>query len=873
MDILEIGGGTGSATASILAIPELGFNSYTFTDISAAFFEKAKEKFALFLDRMDFRKLDISKSPAKQGFKTNAYDMIIASSVLHATPNLTETMANARTLLKPGGHVVICEATNKDHMRVGYLFGLFADWWAGVDEGRTLDPFATREEWDAIFKKTGFSGIDSATTDRESHLFPNTLLSTHAITPEQARLDEPLSAPTKPKYPQLVIVGGVASAPILKKIRELLPSRDPLVVPSLVDLAVTEVQPKATYVVLSELDSPVFEEFTDEKLAAVKKLFFGSNAGGVLWLTEDAWVSNPRQAMGIGMLRSVRLENPDVAFQCLDVDRLEELNANFLVEKILRLEEGTPENTVWTLEPEICVVNGRPQVPRIKQDSARNDRLNSVRRPILDVVDASAVPVVLQSTSPPVLVTNQISRPLGVPHDETKQTIRVHHATVKTIRVLGLGYFYIVTGTTADGAVLALSEVHASIVNVPVKHIFPIKDTSASTLLSAVAKLIAQSVVDTPSGSSALVYDPPRFCVDAIRQLAETRHVRVHVATSDASVSQAIVLHPRDTERALKQKIPDGLAALYDLSSNKHTASLSPRLARVTGCTPRGLNYVCRAEAAPVACSEAMEVSQLRLVAETISTILPLDADTIASCPVSKPVDAHDAIDAAIDWQVEARVPARVSPVDASTLFVKNKTYLLVGLSQSMGRSIATWIIKHGGQHVVLSSRNPETPESGWLEDMERLGGKITVLAMDASKAQSVDAGLATLREVHNLPPVGGVAYGPLVLKDALLNNMDLATMEMVLKSKVPGAKIFHDRFCDPNKDALDFFVMFSSAALFGGNPGQTNYTAANAYLQALGQYRRSKDLAVSVSGYGSLQDSLVQKSTAFTMFTPIDIL
>lgn len=116
----------------------------------------------------------------------------------------------------------------------------------------------------------------------------------------------------------------------------------------------------------------------------------------------------------------------------------------------------------------------------------------------------------------------------------------------------------------------------------------------------------------------------------------------------------------------------------------------------------------------------------------------------------------------------------------------------------------------------------------------------------DASNAESVDAGLAALCDVHKLPPVGGVAYGPLVLKDALLDNMDLETMNIVLKSKVPGAKIFHDRFCDPEKNPLDFFVMFSSAALFGGNPGQTNYTAANAYLQALGQNRRSKGLAVS---------------------------
>ncbi|WYZ36372.1 hypothetical protein EsH8_XIII_000024 [Colletotrichum jinshuiense] len=73
IDIREIGGGTGSAAASILAIPELGLSSYFFTDISAAFFEKSKEKFSPFLKCMDFRKLDITEPPVEQGFKTHAY--------------------------------------------------------------------------------------------------------------------------------------------------------------------------------------------------------------------------------------------------------------------------------------------------------------------------------------------------------------------------------------------------------------------------------------------------------------------------------------------------------------------------------------------------------------------------------------------------------------------------------------------------------------------------------------------------------------------------------------------------------------------------------------------------------------------------------
>lgn len=57
------GAGTGSATRYVLNIPQLGFNSYTFTDISATFFDKAREVFSQHKDRMDFRKLDITRDP------------------------------------------------------------------------------------------------------------------------------------------------------------------------------------------------------------------------------------------------------------------------------------------------------------------------------------------------------------------------------------------------------------------------------------------------------------------------------------------------------------------------------------------------------------------------------------------------------------------------------------------------------------------------------------------------------------------------------------------------------------------------------------------------------------------------------------------
>lgn len=97
------------------------------------------------------------------------------------------------------------------------------------------------------------------------------------------------------------------------------------------------------------------------------------------------------------------------------------------------------------------------------------------------------------------------------------------------------------------------------------------------------------------------------------------------------------------------------------------------------------------------------------------------------------------------------------------------------------------------------------------------------------------------------LPPLAGIAFGPLVLQDVMLKNMDLQSMSMVLEPKVRGAQILHDRFSDPtSSNPLDFFVMFSSIVAVMGNPGQANYGAANAYLQALAQQRLTKGLAVS---------------------------
>lgn len=85
--ILEIGAGTGGATESILSALSPGssdfprFSEYVFTDISAKFFESARERFSSHKDRMKFKTLDIGLDPLEQGFQEKEYDIIVASDV------------------------------------------------------------------------------------------------------------------------------------------------------------------------------------------------------------------------------------------------------------------------------------------------------------------------------------------------------------------------------------------------------------------------------------------------------------------------------------------------------------------------------------------------------------------------------------------------------------------------------------------------------------------------------------------------------------------------------------------------------------------------------------------------------------------------
>ncbi|KNG88668.1 polyketide synthase [Aspergillus nomiae NRRL 13137] len=180
MRILEIGAGTGSMTNHILQA--LSSNStgkghmskflrYDYTDISEAFFEDARQRYASYGQKFNFRILDIENDPGKQGFELGSYDLVVAGWVLHATKNLSVSIHNVRKLLKPGGKLVLVELTQPETLRNGFIFGTLPGWWLSTEEYRQWGPSISEEKWTEILKLNHFNDLDLVYADNETERY------------------------------------------------------------------------------------------------------------------------------------------------------------------------------------------------------------------------------------------------------------------------------------------------------------------------------------------------------------------------------------------------------------------------------------------------------------------------------------------------------------------------------------------------------------------------------------------------------------------------------------------------------------------------------------------------------------------------------
>ncbi|MFF4345223.1 type I polyketide synthase [Kitasatospora sp. NPDC001540] len=179
-------------------------------------------------------------------------------------------------------------------------------------------------------------------------------------------------------------------------------------------------------------------------------------------------------------------------------------------------------------------------------------------------------------------------------------------------------------------------------------------------------------------------------------------------------------------------------------------------------------------------------------------------------------------------------------------------TFLVTGGLGGVGAVLARHLVaEHGVRRLLLvGRRGPATPGAEeLLAELAALGAHAEAAACDVADPRALAALLAGIDPAH---PLTGVAHAAGTVADGLVEALTAEQVEAVLRPKLDAAWHLHEL---TRGLELSAFLLFSSSAALADGGGQGNYAAANAFLDALAQYRRSLELPALALSWGLWAD------------------
>ncbi|KUJ20445.1 polyketide synthetase [Mollisia scopiformis] len=873
MKILEIGAGTGGATKMIMGEIGQSFSAYTFTDISTGFFETAQEVFSSVGDKMIFKPLNVEKDITEQGYEEHSYDLVVASLVLHATADLQRTLMNTRRLLKPGGYLIIQEVSNNDVTRQGFMMCALPGWWVGQDDGRKLSPCVSTPEWHRLLLQSGFSGVDSSTTDEDATPFPLAVIVSQAVDDRIALLREPLSLGSIQGADEwdLVLIGGqtLSSAQLIDHIVGLIKPSNirHTVFKTLGDVDSSKISTKSAILCLTDLDEPVFKRLSEKTLQGMQRLFETQRI--ILWITQGCRGEDPYMNMAVGLGRSLVLENPDLVLQFLDLESGVKPNPRQLLEALLRLrqsdsweKDGQFENVLWTNEHELAYENGELMLSRVYHSTALNDRYNASKRTVVETVDPHTVPVNLSvgASRRNLVVDDFLAAEMLDPQAlvaDAKVLIKVSHSLLMPVFTTPLSPSYLVLGTSeATGKpVVAISRNNGSYALVSKEEVLEIelptgKESEFLTQLDI--KLQAENMLSVCQRDSILLlHEPSLEIASSIVESASDGNITVFFTTSSPTPTDKswIRIDAYSSKRLIQSSLPARVSVFIDCSTSDQNGQNGPLIASslpglCLRTTITGIQALQHARNFSIAAlSQKFNGAVQRALRDTLK---PNQLVSLPSIGLEQLTGRSEAIPAIVDWSaITTGVPVQVSTVDSQVNFKGDRTYVLFGLTSDLAQSICDWMVSHGARNMVLTSRTPKI-DAQWIELLAKVGVRVEIFANDITDKEALATLVNQIRQ--NFPPIAGIAHGAMVLDDISFFEMPFEKMHKVLQPKVKGAVHLDELFQD---SSLDFFVLFSSSTAIAGNRGQSAYTTANMFMASLASQRRRKGLAGSIFHIG----------------------
>ncbi|KAJ3496488.1 hypothetical protein NLG97_g2618 [Lecanicillium saksenae] len=833
MNIAEIGCsfGPGVRRAVLGSIGKYRYKSYTVTNALAP---AAEEPGVI------FRSLDMAKNPLQQGFSEGMYDLLIATTS-YCTNISEETLGYARTLLRPGGTLILIAMT-ADYLPVRFVLSLLPGSWLEADNKEPQ--IVSVSECDGMLKSAGFSGVDWSS----SPSFCSVVLS-QAVDQAVGEIRDPISAMRQLGTEILIVHDCTPSDAVMSLILQLKDALERIGIvrtaPGLEDICVAT---GSMVLNLCDLDNPVFSMMEESRFQGLQAIM--RHASVLFWLTTGAQNGTvPDNSMIMGWSRSARLERSSLKMQILDICQdVGTLKSDTVVKLFLNLAESRDDDLekFWTLEPELLLKGDALYIPRLWPINHLN---------LLSDARWKEVTVEVDSTNQFIRLGEHGQITLAQPRDDDIPipsweilAASAHKFLLKEER--DAKRLCIVRNTVSSETKLVLTS--PSAVNADGSGIELVwrydncgnnskKVNYSHDLYNLLQAAIAEATLAHIRGR-VWVHGAPAWLAPELEAVALRRaDVQIEQTTNcDADSNEKIAfLHPFAAERDLAVAMPVGASTFVCLDNTQQGDSMtilvskyrpemqieSPNLSpeSLSGVVCKNLTQLtlkCRAK--------ALFTSNSR------STRSPSNECIIAIQDVPNIKLATLASTAVFDRTTIPTVTARLLPRSHSGLFQADKTYLLIGLTGEFGVSISNWLFCNGARHVVLASRNPKVAQSVVNHAATAHSASLRVLVVDICNYTSLSSAWA---EIHaSMPPVAGIMHGAMVMHDQLFVDQPWTDFSAVLGPKVTGTRnlvaLLDDVTTVPPQ--LDFILFLSSAVAIAGNAGQSAYGASGWFMQAM---------------------------------------
>ncbi|WDV44634.1 amino acid adenylation domain-containing protein [Clostridiaceae bacterium M8S5] len=202
--------------------------------------------------------------------------------------------------------------------------------------------------------------------------------------------------------------------------------------------------------------------------------------------------------------------------------------------------------------------------------------------------------------------------------------------------------------------------------------------------------------------------------------------------------------------------------------------------------------------------------------------------------------------------------------------FNKDGIHIITGAFGALGKLVSKKMALHGATKLVLVGRSEIPERRDWkkvsdssvlakinfIKELESMGVQVICKSVDMSSENQVSQFAQELKDL-GYPPVRTIVHSAGIVKDTVISEMDIDSFSKVYDTKVYGGYLLNKYF---SEETVENFIVFSSVACILTATGQTNYGAANAFLNALSSYRQMNGQPALAINWGPWAVGMIKK-------------